>query len=151
MPRFSAPILRVSLTVLALAGVSACASTTDAAPDKVHLFSEGYLQMVGATEVTATRDAGGWRVTMIKGVPGNWSAPKVHRLDRREAKALEALLADPSSYVDDPGPEPRGPCLDPWSMQIEWTWRSKTHQIDQECGPWGVASRISTLLWPPAP
>jgi hypothetical protein len=146
--------MRVLIVALALAAAPVWASAREVAAgrpsDKVHLFSEGYLQMVGATDTTATRGAdGAWRLSTVKGVPGNWSKPKTRRLSRREARALEALLDDPASYLDDPGPEPNGPCLDPWSMRIEWSWRSKDHVVDQQCGPWGVASRISEILWPP--
>jgi hypothetical protein len=125
MPRFFALTIRVSIIALMLVGVSACASAGDAPiggkPDSVHLFSEGYLQMVGATDTTATRGADGvWRVTTVRGVPENWSKPTVHRLGRKRAKALEAILDSPSSYLDDPGPDPNGVCLDPWSMDVDW-------------------------------
>lgn len=151
MSRFSALAVRVSIIVLALVGMSACASAGDApiggAPGRVHLFSEGYLQMVGATDTTATRGADGvWRVTTVRGVPENWSKPTVHRLGRKQARALEAILDSPSSYLDDPGPDPKGVCLDPWSMDVDWLWRSKAHAFTQQCGPWGVADKINALL-----
>jgi hypothetical protein len=150
MPRFFASTMRVSIIALALTALAACASTGKAAPDtsdKIHLFSEGYLQMAGATELTATRGAGGvWRVATVTGVPGNWSAPRVHRLDRSQAKALEVILDSPWSYVYEPAADPGGACLDPWSMRIEWSWRSKAHVIDQQCGPWGVGERVSQIL-----
>lgn len=151
MARFSAPTIRVSILALALVAMSACASAggapTGGAADRVRLFSEGYLQMVGATDTTATRGADGvWRVATVKGVPGNWSRPAVHRLGRKQAGALEALLDSPASYQDDPGPDPTGVCLDPWSMTVEWAWRSKVHAFTQECGPWGVADKLGELL-----
>lgn len=151
MPRFFVLTIRVSIIALMLVGVSACASAGDepigGKPDSVHLFSEGYLQMVGATDTTATRGADGvWRVTTVRGVPENWSKPTVHRLGRKQAKALEAILDSPSSYLDDPGPDPNGVCLDPWSMDVDWLWRSKAHAFTQQCGPWGVADKISELL-----
>lgn len=151
MPRFSALTIRVSNITLALAGMSACASAGDTpiggAPGKVHLFFEGYLQRVGATDTTATRGVDGvWRVATFRGVPENWSKPTVHRLGRRQARALEAILDSPSSYLDDPGPDPDGVCLDPWSMAVDWSWRSKAHAFTQQCGPWGVADKLSELL-----
>lgn len=123
MPRFSALTIRVSIITLALAGMSACASAGDApiggAPGKVHLFSEGHLQRVGATDTTATRGVDGvWRVATFRGVPENWSKPTVHRLGRRQARALEAILDSPSSYLDDPGPDPDG------VASIPGRWRS---------------------------
>jgi hypothetical protein len=151
MPQFSALMTRVSIIVLAVVGMSACASAENVpiggAPGSVHLFSEGYLQMVGATDTTATRGADGvWRVATVKGVPENWSKPTIYRLGRKRAAALEAILDSPTSYLDDPGPDPNQVCLDPWSMRIEWFWRSKRHVIAQDCGPWGVADKIRALL-----
>lgn len=156
MPPPFALRMRVLIVAMALTATPAWVSAREVAvgrePDKVHLFAEGYLQGVGATDTTATRGADGvWRLSTVTGVPGNWSKPKTRRLSRREVNALEALLDDPSSYLNDPGPDPGGPCLDPWSMRIEWSRRSKGHVVEQQCGPWGVASRISQILWPPSP
>jgi hypothetical protein len=115
--------------------------------NKVHMFSEGYLSGGTGVDTGAIRNAfGRWHVMRWQGAPGHWSTPKRQVLSRENSSALEALLNQPSSYLDEPAPETVANCLDPWSTRIEWSWRSRTGALEQQCGPWGVADQISRLL-----
>jgi len=117
------------------------------ATNKVHRFSEGYLGGGTGVDIIAIRNGfGRWTVMRWQGAPGHWSAPTRYVLSRASSSALEELLNRPSSYLDEPAPEGVGDCLDPWSTRIEWSWRSRTGALYQQCGPWGVTDQISRLL-----
>jgi hypothetical protein len=121
----------------------------DAGSSTIRLFSEGYLQWVGAKETTALKGSDGvWRIATVTGVPGNWSRPRYSRLGQAQAKALEAILESPGSYFYDPGPDPSGVCLDPWSNSVDWSWKGKTYSTLQLCGPWGVLAKVAEILDP---
>ena len=146
-------LIAAGLCALGLANCAARAVQVTPVVGKaqIHVFSEGYLSGGTGVDTTALRDASGqWTIVTRNGFPGHWSSPKSHVLSRAQATALESVLDEPASYVDEPGPEEADHCVDPWSIRIEWSWRSRTGMLYQQCGPWGAAERISQLLAEPA-
>jgi hypothetical protein len=147
------PLLLLALG-LGGSGLASCATFPAKIPPaskaEIHVFSEGYLSGGTGVDTTAVRETfGRWKVTIKKGAPGHWSPLKSHFLRPAQAAALDGVLEQPSSYEDEPAPGETGNCLDPWSMRIDWSWRSRTGALYQQCGPWGAGERISALLEEP--
>ena len=110
------------------------------AAGEVRVFGQAYLSGGGASSLVARREPSGrWMVSWVRQGPWRGDAVLSWSLGPTAEAALEELL-------DDPGPDPNGVCLDPWSMDVDWLWRSKAHAFTQQCGPWGVADKISELL-----